>query len=307
MHIEKRYQLTGHRAAVYALAAGPQPGTFYSAGGDGWLVYWSLRELDEQGEPLGKLVAKVEGQLFSLAYLPGSHTLVAGDMNGGVHWLNLNEDQPNRHLAHHRKGTYGILPSGPESSIVYTIGGDGVFTRWDSETQRSLDSLKLSPQALRTVVALPNGNLLIGSSDHHIYQVSPQLELLNKFKAHDNSVFALLPHPTQTDQVLSGGRDAQLRHWQLSPSSVELSTRPAHWFTINDLIATPDGNAILSASRDKTIRVWTSDDLSLRKTLDAARDGGHVNSVNRLLWLAGTDSFVSVSDDRSICVWECSP
>ena len=303
--IRKIHQLTGHRAAVYALAAGDEAGTFFSAGGDGWIVRWSLADVRPGEEVTGRLVAKVDAQVFSLAYLPLTHTVVAGDMHGGVHWLNLNEDRPNRHLARHQRGTYDVVADG---DTLLTLGGDGIITRWDTLRQRGVESLQLTDRPLRCAVPRASGReWLIGSSDHAIYRLGDDFSLLEHFPAaHDNSVFRLLPHPTDDAAFLSGGRDAQLKAWRTDPAgrTTLQSARPAHWFTINDLIASLDGRYIFSASRDKTVRIWTAADLELLQTLDAVRDGGHVNSVNRLLWVPDTPYLVSASDDRTVIVWE---
>lgn len=304
--VRKVQQLTGHNGAIYALAPGPEPHTFLSAGGDGWVVQWSLKEKDEQGELLGHLIAKVDTQVFSLTYIPTTNTVVAGDMNGGVHWLNLSEDRPNRHIAHHKKGTFGVIQIGEE---LITIGGAGVLTKWDVLRQSSSESLHLSNQALRSLTYVPDQEMLIiGSSDHSIFRVNAKdFEVLEQVPAsHDNSVFALHSHPLQPAVLYSGGRDAQLKKWSLSESLVLESAQPAHWYTINDLIADPSGAYLLSASRDRNIRVWDSEQFKLLWTLDAARDGGHVNSVNRLLWIPDSSYFVSASDDRSLILWELS-
>lgn len=305
LSVRKIHQLTGHNAAIYALVPGTRAGTFLSAAGDGWIVEWSLHDAKPGEEVLGKLIAKVDTQVFSLAYLPLTKTLVAGDMNGGVHWLNLQEDRPNRHLAHHQKGTYSVIVA---EDHLLTLGGDGVLTRWDTLRQSSIESLQLSNQALRAATFLPDTTeWLIGSSDHNIYRLSATDFAIKETikKAHENSVFSLMVHPEDPKLFFSGGRDAQLKVWQLEEAKTSLlSSQPAHWYTINHLIATPDGKYVLSGSRDKTIRIWDAKTYKLLKTLDAARDGGHVNSVNRLLWVPDTDFFVSASDDRSLVVWE---
>lgn len=307
LKIRKVHQLTGHNAAIYALVPGPQPGTFLSAAGDGWIVQWSLNDAREGEELLGHLLAKVDTQVFSLAYLSETNTLVAGDMNGGIHWLNLSEDRPNRHVAHHRKGTYGLVVAKEE---LISLGGDGVITRWDILRQSSIESLQLSNQALRSALYRPAAaEWLIGSSDHHIYRLNAEdFSIKEKMTAaHQNSVFCLEEHPADNDKFFSGSRDALLKVWEIgdkgAPTSL-LNEQPAHWFTINHLITSPDGKYLLTASRDKTIRIWDTTTYKLLKTLDAPRDGGHVNSVNRLLWIPGTSYFVSASDDRSIVVWQ---
>jgi len=294
INIQKTQQFTGHNAAIYALLPGRRPGTFLSAAGDGWIVEWELDKPD-----LGKLLAKVEVQVFSLAYFAATDTLIAGDMNGGVHWLNLSEDRPNQHWSHHQKGTFGILPLG---DYVYTIGGDGVLTRWDALRQRSQDSLRLTNQPLRSI-AQHHDTLAIGSSDHHIYLLDRHsLEILTKWRAHQNSVFSLA-YSADGQRLFSGSRDAHLKVW-LADTGKILSTQPAHLYTINDIILHPSGDYALTASRDRTIKIWDTDTVQLLKVLDTARDGGHINSVNCLCWIPLTHSFVSAGDDRTIIRWQ---
>lgn len=298
LSVRKLHQLTGHNAGIYALAPGPEPRTFLSAAGDGWVVQWHLDEPE-----LGRVIAKVDAQVFSIAYLPSTKTVVAGDMNGGVHWLNLEEDRPNRHIAHHQKGVFGILPVGDE---VFTIGGGGVLTRWDLLRQSSRESLHLSNQSLRSISYAPAvGELAIGSSDHAIYRLKAAdfAILATQAPAHDNSVFSLIHHPTQP-LLISGSRDAHLKVWQIGTGFQLENSQPAHLYTINDLIMDPAQRWLISGSRDRHIKIWDANTFQLLKVLDTARDGGHVNSVNRLLWLPGTQQFVSASDDRTLIIWE---
>lgn len=79
----------------------------------------------------------------------------------------------------------------------------------------------------------------------------------------------------------------------------------AHMFTINHLAFSPDGSLFATASRDKTIKIWDTYSLKLLKVLDTIRHGGHINSVNRLLWLP--EMLVSASDDQRAIIWEVEP
>ncbi|MEZ4983970.1 MAG: hypothetical protein R2795_02840 [Saprospiraceae bacterium] len=186
MKIVKRHQSSGHNAAIYALQNGLSRGSFMSAAGDGWIVEWPLHQPD-----LGRLVAKADAQLFSLHTLPVEQTIVAGDMNGGVHWLYLDEGRPNRHIAHHQKGVYCILS---RSGFVFTLGGDGILTKWRTERPAAVESLRLSNQALRSACWWPESSLLlIGASDQHIYLVDTDtMQLVRTFHRHIKAQFSAL-------------------------------------------------------------------------------------------------------------------
>ena len=75
---------------------------------------------------------------------------------------------------------------------------------------------------------------------------------------------------------------------------------PAHNYAIYSIVSLNNKNTILTSSRDKTIKVWSSD-LTFMQRLDF-KDGGHKHSVNKIRKL-DEDRFVSVSDDKSIIIW----
>ena len=299
MKIEKIHTCTGHRAAIYALAPGKDERHFLSAGGDGWVTEWNLDDPET-----GRLVASVEKQVFSLCSLPDGR-IVAGDMNGGVRWIDRAMPDDTRNIQHHKKGTYDILVAG---AWVFTAGGDGTITRWDMEKGSSVESFQLSNQALRAIsFSEKRKELAVGASDNSIYFLDVEtFELKQALKnAHTNSVFTVAYSPDGR-HLLSGGRDAMLRVWDLgiiqspvpNPQSPE---EPAHLFTVNHIVFSPSGQLFATASRDKTLKIWDSHTFQLLKVVDTIRYGGHINSVNRLLWLP--DCLVSCSDDRTVGLW----
>lgn len=302
MKIEKIHTCTGHRAAVYALAPGKDERHFLSAGGDGWVAEWNLDDPET-----GQLAASAEVQIFSLCSLPDGR-LVAGDMNGGVHWIDRSKPENTRDIQHHGKGSFDILAAG---NWVFTIGGDGILTRWDLEKSRSLESLQLSNQSLRSIsFSEKRKEIAVGASDNAIYLLDVEtFEIKHVAKnAHANSVFAVAYSP-DSRYLLSGGRDAMLRVWDLgNPQSLTphpsplTPEHPAHLFTLNHIVFSPEGNLFATASRDKTLKIWNAQTFQLLKVVDTIRYGGHINSVNRLLWVP--DCLVSCSDDRTVMLWE---
>ncbi len=300
LEIKKTAQLQGHQGSVFGLVQGRDAQHILSSGGDGWVVEWNLDKPD-----LGKLMAKVDTQVFSLATIPDSLRAVVGDMNGGVHWLDFSDVNATRDIAQHLKGTFSIRYF---EELLWTAGGDGTLTQWNPDTMRTLNSIQLSTHSLRVLATCASrSEIAVGTSDRYIYIVDSQtLDIKTRIEnAHQNSVFALC-YSSDNRYLISGGRDAQLRVWNIENNYECISEQSAHWFTINDIAYHPTQPVFATASRDKTIRIWDGVTFELIKALDTIRDGGHINSVNRLLWTPDGQQLISCSDDRSLIVWSCS-
>lgn len=300
MHVQQIARLTGHEAAVFALATGDDPQHILSGAGEGWIVEWNL-----ENPELGRLVAKVETNVYSLAYLPEYRRIVAGNMNGGVHWVDLTDPERTRNIAHHRKGVYAIRPYGDQ---VFTLGGDGILTRWSAPEARAIESLHLSPNSLRSLdIDFPNELLVIGGSDKNIYVLDAATFSIRHtlHNAHENSVFSARFSPDGR-YLVSGGRDAILKVWDRRQDYKLVHAIPAHWYTINDIAFHPNGSVFASASRDKTIKIWDARDFQLLKVIDTLRNKCHIRSVNALCWSSYHNYLLSCSDDRSIMIWELS-
>jgi WD40 repeat protein len=284
---------TGHNAAIYDLQSAP--GGFYSAAADGLLVHWHHDDVN-----FGRAVANVEGgKFFSLATLEDGG-LVAGALDGGVHWLYPDEPERNLHVAQHTKAVYAVLRVNNE---VFTGGGDGVLTKWNATTGRTVESLPVSGNSIRSIVHEKHQDtLLIGASDSNIYSISRQnFGLQQSYPANEPSVFRVAVPPGNRDYMISGGRDAQLRSRDLNDGR-QLAVIDAHNTTINDLAFSPNGNYLATASRDKTVKLWDAHSWELLKVCEVVRDRGHVNSVNCLLWLDNT-TLITAGDDRRILTW----
>ena len=297
---QKIATLTGHNSSIFSIIPYKAPHLFLSGAGDGWIVEWNFNDPE-----MGHLIAKVETQIFSLCYLAEFNQVVAGNMNGGVHWVDLSNPTATKNILQHQKGVFAIQQIGDS---LLTAGGAGMLTRWDIQQQKTIESLHLSNQSLRCMAySIQRNEIAIGASDHRIYLLDADTLAIRQTieAAHDNSVFTL-KYSTNQQFLISGGRDAHLRVRDLEQEGREISAQPAHWFTINDIAFHPKAPIFATASRDKTIKIWDAETYQLLKVIETVRDQGHLNSVNRLFWSSFNNYLVSCGDDRSIMVWEIS-
>ena len=309
----------GHQGSVFTLTQGRTPQYVLSGAGDGWIVEWDL-----ENPEVGKLLAKVDSNIFSLLFLPDKNQIFAGNMNGGLHFIDLNNVDKNKNIAHHSKGIFDIQLI---HNQLFTIGGDGVITRWSIEGSRSIESFQLSAKSLRCMdFSDERREFAIGASDGHIYFLDEKLNLKNIIKnAHKNSVFSV-KYALDSKYLLSGGRDALLKTWEIDKNDKivtaseawqeGVSETSAHLYTINAIAFHPNNpNIFATASRDKTIKIWqlmTSKEINkieikevkLLKVIDTIRSGGHLNSVNTLSWTPYNNWLISGSDDRSLMIWD---
>jgi WD40 repeat protein len=77
-------------------------------------------------------------------------------------------------------------------------------------------------------------------------------------------------------------------------------------FALKDVTVNPLFPKLMAtSSMDKTIKIWESQSLTLRKVVDRSRYNGHLNSVNSLLWLEDADNtLISAGDDKLIMAWK---
>jgi WD40 repeat protein len=299
MQVQKLDTFGGHRDAVYALAPGPEPTTFYSAGGDGQVVRWRLDRPD-----LGDLVARVPASVYAL--LPDADTgqLWVAQNYDGLHRIDPATRQETASL---RLTTSAIFDLKQYRQTLFAALGDGVVAVIDTERVAVRKHLKASSQPARSVAINPvERDVAVGYSDQsvRIFDLDTLL-LKHTIAAHTNSVFSVIYSP-DFRYLFTAGRDAHLKAWAVESHYRLEHDVAAHLFAINHLTLSPDGRWLASASMDKSIKIWDESSLKLLKVVDRARHAGHGTSVNKLLWTGPPDRLVSASDDRTLGIWQVS-
>lgn len=295
MEVSLIHTLSGHKSAIYKLIPGLRKGTFYSCGGEGYVVEWEPTVSAE-----GQLVARDSDSLYCMKVMSNGRLLM-GTKNGMLISCQLGNPLEIRKLDIHKKGIYSIEVY---DDVVFTAGGDGWLRILSSQTLNLIFSIQLSSKALRSVILIPESNLIIvAGTESKIFlldAVTFELKMTND-SIHENSVFCLL-HGSPS-QFYSGGRDATLNLSEIGDRIENVISIPAHMNTINDLAFNKEQNLLASASRDRTIKIWKSENLELLKVIDVFKYRSHSHSINAVLWL-DHETLVTGGDDRLIKVWK---
>ena len=290
--------LAGHRDAVYALTGGAGS-AIYSGSADGMVVGWDAADPTRDGE----LLARVENSVYALRHLPGLNLLVLGHNFQGIQVIDLARKQLASATALPPVAIFEIVFSESRQRL-YAALGDGTLAVLTVPDFRLEKLVRLADKSLRCLALHEDrSELVVGSSDT-LTRVLDLDSLETKYTLGEstNSVFSVAFSPDGT-RLLTAGRDAQIRTWDVAAGYALAATVPAHLYTINHLAFSPDGRYLASCSLDKSIKLWDAATLTLLRVLDRARAAGHGTSVNRLVWPGDENRLVSCSDDRSLAVW----
>ncbi|MEM7374917.1 MAG: hypothetical protein AAF587_40365 [Bacteroidota bacterium] len=297
VQVEKLGEYVGHKGSLYALAVDEQGGSLFSSGDDGIVARWNLNGAWDEGEAL----LTSPRAIYSLTHLSTHQILAAGSSEGILYLYHL-EKKELIHSLQLGAGAIFDIQEDTQQQILWVLQGKGLLSAIQLPTMELMGQTQVSTEHLRAMVR-GNTSWFIGSSDQHIHHWdSGEKKVKNRWMAHDSSVFSLHIHPNG-HQLLSGGRDAHLKVWNIEQEARLEKSLPAHMFTINDICFSPDQQYFLTASRDKTIKLWDGQTFDLLKVIDGPRNHGHKHSVNKLLWLTADNSVLSCSDDRRLIRW----
>jgi len=195
--------------------------------------------------------------------------------------------------------TGGVLAGAlsPRGGLLVTSSGDGTVWIWDART----GELKAKAQGSRKpVFALsfsPDGSsIAAGGGDGLVRIWSWRGELLQTLEKRQEAVLALA-YSNDGEQIVSGGMGDSLTVHSLPGRSVR--TFATGHGTVNRVIFSD--KLLVSAGRDRALRLWEVETGRLAKTLDA-----HNDSVYILAMSANGRLLASGGRDGTVRLWETS-
>lgn len=295
LNIAQQKLLTGHRASVYALDI-IDNGSLLSAGGDGWIVEWPLHEGEDgtllskvesqifamayhaskdqiwAGDMNGGVyvISRKEKKLLSsrMQHKKGTYiitslqdkVLTAGSDGAFTIWSD--KDLLPVHtfkLSNDRLRAIALHPLEPLMAIA---GAERKIYILDTDKWQWIQTIDDAHEG--TIFDLsfhPEGDILIsGGMDAHIKTWNwRNSELLNDIPAHNFTVNSIHIN-VQKGILATGSRDNSIKLWDLFSLDIlkvlDQSKAHHHLNSVNALSWSKDGELLISAGDDRTIRVW---------------------------------------------------
>jgi len=298
-NVKKVAQLSAHSGPIYTLEKGNEAHTFFSGSGDKFVAEWNLETLSPE-----KFAVKLESTIYSICNIPSKKILVVGLSNGDLHVIDLVNKKEIKHFTLHKDGVFDIKYLEATNSL-FVLSAEGLLSVWDADTLDLLRKIELSDQKLRSIdFNQDQTSAAIACGDGSIRILDTKtLNETHRLQGHEKNVNVVAFHPNGRF-LLSGGRDAHLRFWQIEEDYKLVRSIPAHNFAIYSIVFNKNATLCATASRDKTLKIWDANTFDVLDRLDKKSHNAHINSVNKALWHPYKDYLISASDDRSIMIWD---
>ena len=213
----------------------------------------------------------------------------------------------------------------PDGTKLATAGGDWTVRLWEVNTGKYIRSLTGHPSAVNAVAFSPDGKILASAGSTLRLWDADTSELLHANSKDLGSINLLAFSPNGETLATGGGWDHTVHLWDTDTGTL-LTGLKGHTGKIRDIAFSPDGSALVTASRDKTMRLWDVSTGTEQKNLPAPDDAiNPLVAANRMLKLLeqgilpkkrddvysvkfsqdGTQ-LISVSSDGSLHLWDVS-
>lgn len=293
MQLVKQLEILGHSAAIYTIDG--YDDFVFTGSGDKFVAKWNLITGTQE-----KFAIKADDAVYKILLVNSASQLIIGTAKGAMHVIDLAQRQEIKHLVQHRSAIFCFLEN-PLTQHIYSADADGNLAIWEANTWKLLLFLPLDCGKIRSIELSEEGNqFFVGSQDGKIRLFNAhtfnELEVIDAHKDGCNALCLL-----SDKQLLSGGKDAFIKVWNCNDQLKVTREIPAHNFAVYQLIKLRNGANFISISRDKTIKLWDSETLSVLQRIER-KHGGHSHAVNAV-YKKNESAFVTVGDDKRIIYW----
>lgn len=294
MSMFKLKEISGHAAGIYA--AEYQEDFIYTASADRYIARWNYLEGTQDA-----FAIRFEQPVYSIKLFLNNTYLAAGLGNGDLHFFDLKSRSEVNFYQQHRAAIFSSIEDSSRNFLIFSDAA-GNLSVWDTLSRKLVIYLPFDCGKIRRMTIAPNtSHLYLACQDGYVRVIDlDTFNLIHSFYAHAGGTTAICMSEDGTF-LYTGGKDAFIRKWDVK-NEVLIKEIPAHNFVVYD-ISLLHTNLLLTASRDKTIKIF-SEELDFMERLDVKK-GGHRHSVNGIGRIDAS-TFFSFSDDKRLIVWSNS-
>ena len=285
----------GHTDWIRRLATVPGTDKFVSAGKDKTVRLWSIKN------GLEHTFIGHKDEVWGLAVTPDGQYAVSGSHDKTVKLWNLSTRSLEHTFEGHENWVTFVFIT-PDSHYAVTPSHDSTIGVWDLLGRCLVTRLQGHTGAVVRLALSEDGKTIYSSSRDKSVRMWDLASgtLLASFTEHTDLILALAVSKNNL-ALVTGCNDKTLRFYNPELKVLTGSVAGAHGGDINRIVITPDCLLAVSASDDKTIKIWDLQGLCLKWVME-----GHTNIVTWIEMTSDGKHVVSASRDKTVKVWDLS-
>ncbi|KAG1560470.1 hypothetical protein G6F49_002675 [Rhizopus delemar] len=259
-----------------------------------------------------------EGDLYirSVSFSPDGKYLATGAEDKQIRIWDIAKKRIRGVLTGHEQDIYSLEFS-RDGRILVSGSGDRTARIWDWQSLRCLHELRINDAdqqdlGVTSVATSPDSRLVAAGSLDKVVRVwdAHTGQLLERLEGHKDSVYSVAFMP-DGKTLVSGSLDKTLRMWQLGAGergyernkNACIQVFSGHKDFVLSVATTPDGNWIVSGSKDRGVQFWDPRTGQTQFMLQ-----GHKNSVISVATSPGhKPMFATGSGDNRARIWSYEP
>ncbi|OMJ18011.1 Transcriptional repressor tup12 [Smittium culicis] len=267
---------------------------------------------------IDKSVTKTEDlYIRAVCFSPDDKYLVTGAEDNNIRVWDVQKKTIKHILKGHEQDIYS-LDFSPDGKTILSGSGDKTVRLWDLELGEklhifSIDDMGPKDAGVTSVAFSPDGRLVAAASLDKMIRIwdATSGQFLERVDGHKDSVYAVAFSPDGRF-LLSGSLDKSLKIWQLNsfpgPSgrpqsrSICMTTLNGHKDFVLSVAYSPDGNWIVSGSKDRCVQFWDPRNAQTQCMLQ-----GHKNSIISVALSPKKLLFATGSGDCRARIWSYEP
>ncbi len=259
----------GHKE-VRSIAFVPGKNEFYSSGSDGQVLKWNT----ESKEKTYQVIYTGTGIMDItevLAISPDESWLACGGANSSIRMIPIKGSGDQYVLAGH-KGMIKSLIFSFDGKYLYSAALDGKVLKWDIAARTSTDVTTGAIQ-ITSIDLSSKGNLLAGiSSDGRVIVWNPESKADNfRLETAGRNIKVVRFKPDE-DILAIGDIDGNVELWDINTRKI-ISKVKAHTAAVTDIRFNPVYKQMATAGRDKSLKIFNIDNLTIPPISLSDNDG----------------------------------